>query len=146
MLALLATPLFAADITRQSVLDGMNAARAERDLPPLHFESRLDSSADDRMRDMEEIGYWSHESPDGRSPFLWLGRHHYDFSFAGENLAVGFETAELLVDSWMESKGHRDNILSPFYTECGIAVIEGSTTGRRAGKSIVVLFARPRVQ
>jgi uncharacterized protein YkwD len=145
LLALLAPSLLASDITRQSVLDGINAQRMAHDLPPLQFDSRLDSCADDRMQDMEDLGYWNHESPDGRSPFLWLARHHYDFSFAGENLACGFETSELLVESWMESKGHRDNILSPFYTECGVAIIEGSTTGRRMGKSIVLLFARPRI-
>jgi hypothetical protein len=145
VVTMLASPLIAADITRQAVLDGMNAVRAAHDLPPLHFEPRLDNSADDRMHDMEDLGYWSHQSPDGRSPFLWLTRHNYEFSFAGENLATGFETSELLVESWMESKGHRDNILSPFYTECGMAIIEGSTTERRMGKSIVVLFARPRM-
>jgi uncharacterized protein YkwD len=44
----------------------------------------------------------------------------------------------------MESKGHRDNILSQNYTECGIAVIDGSTTRRAVGKSIVVLFGKQR--
>lgn len=139
-----AFPAFANDITRENVLDAMNAYRAERGLPPLHFDARLQKATDDRMRDMEELEYWAHESPDGRSPFSWLRAESYDFSFAGENLACGFETNEVLVQSWMESPGHRDNILSPLYTECGIAVIDGSTRGRAAGKSIVVMFGRPR--
>jgi len=139
---LLATPLFAGEITKQSVLEGMNAHRAERGLPPLRIEPRLDAAAGDRMHDMEDLGYWSHESPDGRSPFLWLKPHGYPYSFAGENLACGFETSEVLVEAWMESKGHRDNIMSRFYTDCGIAIIEGSTTGRASGKSIVVMFGR----
>ncbi|HWS73226.1 MAG TPA: CAP domain-containing protein, partial [Thermoanaerobaculia bacterium] len=114
----------------------------ERGLPPLRLDERIDAAAGDRMHDMEDLGYWSHQSPDGRSPFVWLRPHAYDYSFAGENLACGFETSELLVDSWMESKGHRDNILSPFYTDCGIAIIDGSTMGRATGKSIVVMFGR----
>jgi uncharacterized protein YkwD len=138
----LALPLAAGEITKQSVLDGMNRNRAERGLPPLHFDDRLDAAADDRMHDMEDLGYWSHQSPDGRSPFLWLKPHGYPYTFAGENLACGFETSELLVDAWMESKGHRDNILSPNYSDCGIAIIDGATTGRAAGKSIVVMFGR----
>ncbi|MCU1348403.1 MAG: hypothetical protein JWO56_1433 [Acidobacteria bacterium] len=137
-----ASPLFARDITKQSVLDGMNAHRAERGLPPLRIDPRIDAAAGDRMHDMEDLGYWSHESPDGRSPFLWLRPHGYPYSFAGENLACGFETSEVLVDAWMESKGHRDNIMSASYTDCGIAIIDGSTTGRAAGKSIVVMFGR----
>ena len=137
-----ALPLAATEITRDNVLSSMNAYRAERDLPPLHFDARLQKAADDRMRDMEELEYWSHESPDGRSPFTWLRAENYDFEFAGENLAAGFETNEVLVSSWMESKGHRDNIMSPLYIDCGIAIIDGSTRGRAVGKSVVVMFGR----
>ena len=78
----------------------------------------------------------------GNSPFRWLKPHGYDFWFAGENLAAGFETAEVMVEGWMESKGHRDNILSPMYADCGIAILEGSTTGRATGYSVVVIFGR----
>jgi hypothetical protein len=131
-------------ITPDTVLAEMNRYRAEHSLPPLQLEERLTAAADDRIRDMEELGYWSHESPDGRSPFLWLRVHSYPYQFAGENLASGFETAEVLTSSWMESPGHRDNILSANYTDCGIAVIDGSTTGRAIGKSIVVLFGKQR--
>ena len=139
----LAAPTFAADITRQSVIDGMNRYRAEHNLPALHEDARLDAAAEDRIHDMEDLGYWAHESPDGRAPFVWFKPNGYDFHFAGENLATGFETCEVLVDAWMESPGHRANILSADYDDCGVALIDGSTTGRAAGKSIVVLFGRP---
>jgi uncharacterized protein YkwD len=131
-------------ITPESVLAEMNAYRAQFNLAPLQFDPRLAAAADDRMRDMEELAYWSHESPDGRSPFMWLRMRNYPYQAAGENLAAGFETCEVLVSAWMESKGHRDNILSENYTECGIAVIDGSTTRRAVGKSIVVLFGKQR--
>ena len=132
------------DITPDSVLAAMNDYRAQYNLPPLQHEARLVAAAADRMRDMEELSYWSHESPDGRSPFMWLRVRNYPFANAGENLASGFETTELLVSSWMESKGHRANILSPMYTDVGIAIIDGATTGSANGKSIVVLFGRQR--
>ena len=99
-------------------------------------------AAQDRMRDMAELGYWSHVAPDGRSPFLWLHVRNYAYANAGENLSNGFETVKLLVDSWMESPGHRANILSPLYSDCGIDVIDGSTKGRASGRSVVVLFGR----
>ncbi len=134
----------AVEITTKSVVDEMNVRRAAAGLPPLREDSRLSQAADDRMRDMEEQGYWNHNDPQGRLPFQWLGPRGYDFSYAGENLASGFETTEIMVDGWMESKGHRDNILSPLYNECGIAIIDGATTGRATGRSVVVLFARPR--
>ncbi len=143
----LAFPTFAGEthnteITAASVVAAMNVYRAEAGLPPLREDSRLDEAAGDRMRDMEELGYWSHHSPDGRGPFGWLKLRRYDFRAAGENLAAGFETTELLVQSWMESEGHRANILSPLFDDCGIAIIEGSTKGRATGRSIVVLFGR----
>ena len=100
----------------------------------------LDEAAADRMRHMEEESFWSHESPDGLSPFHWLDQRQYRYRTAGENLASGFETARLLVQSWMESRGHRANILSADYEDCGIAIIDGSTLGPAPGKSIVVLF------
>jgi len=148
----IALPLFAqrvpamhTDITRSTVIAQMNRVRHDAGLGPLHEDTRLDAAADDRMKDMEDLGYWAHVSPDGRAPFVWFKPHGYNFSNAGENLAAGFETAEVLMDSWMESPGHRENIMSPLYQDCGVAVIDGSTKGRATGKSIVVLFGRPMV-
>jgi uncharacterized protein YkwD len=142
---LVATPALASDITRASVVAAMNEYRAEHHLPPLREDVRLDAAANDRMRDMEDQGYWAHESPDGRSPFTWLAPRGYDFHYAGENLASGFETTELLVAGWMESPGHRDNILSPHFEDCGIAIIDGLPMRRGTGKSIVVMFGETRV-
>jgi uncharacterized protein YkwD len=148
--AVVALPLFAqrthTDITRDSVVQQMNRARAAAGIGPLHEDVRLDGAAEDRMKDMEDQAYWAHVAPDGRTPFVWYKPHGYNFSNAGENLAAGFETAEVLLESWMESPGHRDNIMSPLFQDCGVAIIDGSTKGRSTGKSIVVLFGRPMVE
>jgi uncharacterized protein YkwD len=130
------------EITAENVLREMNGYRAEEGLPPLQLDERVHQAAEDRMRDMEDGEYWSHRSPDGISPFVWLANHAYDYAAAGENLANGFETARLLVEAWMESRGHRANIMSSDYEDCGIAVIDGSTKGPANGKSIVVMFAK----
>ena len=140
--ALVATTAFARDITRASVVREMNARRALFDLPPLHEDPRLDEAAGDRVTDMEEQSYWAHVSPQGRQPFDWMRPRGYEYMYAGENLASGFDTVEVLLDAWMESKGHRQNILSPMYRDCGVAIIDGATTGRASGKSIVVMFGR----
>ena len=147
-LLLLSVPLFAADdeITRENVLALMNAYRAEANLPPLYFNAKLQHAAESRMRDMEDGGWWSHESPEGTSPFVWLTAADYKYANAAENLAAGFETARLLVKSWMESPGHRGNIMGVQYADCGIAIIDGRTDRAAEGKSVVVLFGRPLVQ
>lgn len=148
LLVLAAIPAFADDpsneITAENVLRLMNQYRAAEGLGPLGFDERLGKAAGDRMHHMEDEGYWAHESPDGLTPFVWVKVRAYDFAFAGENLACGFETARLLVQSWMESPGHRANILSRDFEDCGIAIIDGSTLGPAAGKSIVVLFGKKR--
>ena len=144
LLLFVAAPAFASEITNASVVAAMNEQRAHAGLPPLREDPRLDAAAADRMRDMEELSYWGHESPDGRSPFMWLALRRYPFRFAGENLATGFETTELLLDGWMGSKGHRENILSPDYEDCGVAIIDGGTVKRSPGKSVVVMFGSVR--
>jgi uncharacterized protein YkwD len=130
------------EITVENVLRLMNDSRSESGLPPLHADQSLAKAAHDRMRDMADGGWWSHESPDGVPPFVWLTARGYEYSAAGENLAAGFETVRLLVASWMESPGHRANILNANYEDCGIAILDGATTGPADGKSIVVLFGR----
>jgi uncharacterized protein YkwD len=132
------------EITVANVLRLMNDYRAQEGLTPLNEDALLDEAAADRMRHMEEESFWSHESPDGLSPFHWLDQRQYRYRTAGENLASGFETARLLVQSWMESRGHRANILSADYEDCGIAIIDGSTLGPATGKSVVVLFGTRR--
>jgi len=142
----LAAPLSAEEITVESVLQTMNAYRKVKGLGPYVTDPRLMAAAEDRMHHMEELGYWAHKAPDGTSPFVWLEKRHFAFSMAGENLAEGFETVELLVDSWMQSEGHRANILSPNYTTVGIAIIDGRVQRRAAGRSVVVLYAREMVE
>jgi uncharacterized protein YkwD len=132
------------EITAANVLRLMNEYRADQGLAPLRDDQVLDLAAGDRMRHMEEESFWSHDSPTGMRPFHWLDQRRYPYRTAGENLAYGFETARLLVQSWMESRGHRANILSPDYEECGIAIIDGSTLGPATGKSIVVMFGARR--
>lgn len=147
LVLLFACRAFASDsseITVQRVVELMNVYRAEESLPPLHLDSSLMRAAEARMRDMEDGGWWSHESPEGTSPFTWIPID-YDYVYAAENLAAGFETAPLLVQSWMESPGHRANILGAQYSDCGIAIIDGSTKGPSMGKSVVVMFGRRKV-
>jgi uncharacterized protein YkwD len=135
----------ASEITRASVVAEMNVRRAAFGLPPLREDSRLDQAADDRISDMEDQGYWAHVSPDGKEPFVWMRPRGYIYRYAGENLASGFETTEVLVDAWMESEGHRANIMSPQYRDCGVSIIDGSTTTRAVGRSIVVEFGTAAV-
>lgn len=147
LVAFLALRAFASDrneITAANVTALMNAYRADAGLPPLRVDPSLTAAAEARMREMADGEWWAHEAPDGTLPFAFIPVD-YDYAFAAENLAAGFDTAGLLVSSWMESAGHRANILGARYADCGIAVMEGSTRGPALGKSVVVLFGRRKV-
>jgi uncharacterized protein YkwD len=133
------------EINAANVTALMNEWRAEAGLGPLRLDARLTRAAESRMQDMIDGAWWSHESPEGTPPFVWITAADYNYVAAAENLAAGFETARLLVESWIESPGHRANIMNAMYADCGIAVIEGRTDRRGEGKSIVVLFGRPAV-
>lgn len=129
-------------ISKESVVAEINRHRLESGLAPLRADGRLDAAAEDRIADMETVGYWGHQCPEGHSPFVWLSGHDYQHRTVGENLAAGFETTSVLVQSWMESPGHRANILSSDYSDIGVALIDGGTTRRMNGRSVVVMFAR----
>ncbi len=138
--------MVAEEITVASVLETINAYRKVSGLAPYFLDPRLMEAADDRMRHMEDLGYWAHVAPDGTEPFVWLDKRNFRYAMAGENLAEGFETVEVLVDSWMQSRGHRENIVAPGYTSVGIAIIDGRVQSRAIGKSVVVIFARELVE
>ena len=128
------------EITVNGVLEQINYYRGIHGLAPFRLDERLSQAAGDRIADMEDQGYWGHISPTGMRPFVWMEPRGYHYVAAGENLACGFDTPQLLVASWMESPGHRANILSPIFQDIGIAIIEGATTGRATGRSVVTMF------
>src|SRR5689334_22644408 len=79
---------------------------------------------------MADNGFFSHTGLDGSSPFDRMRQAGYNFLSAGENVAYGYATPQAVMDAWMNSPGHRDNILQPLYTEIGIGVaVHGGTSG-----------------
>ncbi|MBI2214895.1 MAG: hypothetical protein HYU52_14710 [Acidobacteria bacterium] len=141
-----APPIDASGITAEALVAEMNRYRSAEGLGPLFIDERLQAAAADRMRDMEESGEWRHEPSGGGSPFDAIRHHGFEFALAGENLATGFETVEVLVESWMLSPGHRRNVLGAEFGSVGIAIIDGHVARRAEGRSVVAVFARERVR
>ncbi|MEK7139964.1 MAG: CAP domain-containing protein [Patescibacteria group bacterium] len=95
-----------------------------------------------KANDMAAKGYFAHTSPDGKSPWYWFKQAGYTFSYAGENLAVNFSDSIDVERAWMNSPGHRANIVNGKYTEIGIATAEGFYNGRST-IFVVQFFGRP---
>lgn len=120
----------AASITAQELVDLTNSKRAESGLPELEFNQLLAQAAQAKAADMIAKNYWAHTSPDGLTPWVWFKNIGYKYLYAGENLARDFSDSTGVVDAWMNSPSHRENILSNRYREMGIAVVHDNFQGQ----------------
>lgn len=113
----------------KEVFQLVNQEREKHGLKPLQLEPAVLKVADKKSQDMKEKHYFNHQSPTYGSPFEMLQQHGVDFRAAGENIAAGQKTAKQVMDGWMNSEGHRANILNPDYTHIGIGYVEGGDYG-----------------
>lgn len=118
---------FASDINQTNILNLINKERTSRGIPSLKVESDLNQAATLKSKDMINRGYFDHYAY-GLSPWDFITISGYNYLYAGENLAMDFNTSEGLVKAWMNSPTHRDNILNPDFTETGVGVIKGDYT------------------
>ncbi|MDD5145945.1 MAG: CAP domain-containing protein [Candidatus Pacebacteria bacterium] len=118
-------------LTQKGVIQWTNDQRAKYGLPLLTENARLDVSAEAKVGDMFENQYFEHNSPSGLGVEDLAKSAGYDFIVIGENLAMGnFENDKTLVRAWMDSPGHRENILNPKFQEIGVAVERGIFEGK----------------
>ncbi|NBD73414.1 hypothetical protein GVX82_00015 [Patescibacteria group bacterium] len=112
------------------ILDHTNDERRARGLPPYALDPALTSMAEAKLADMIERDYFQHDAPTGEGVEELARDVGYDYLLVGENLAYGdFADARHVVDAWMESPGHRENILHERYQEIGIAVARAPFRG-----------------
>ncbi len=118
-------------LTEEGVVQLTNEQREISGLPPLRVNAQLQESARQKLQDMLSHQYFSHESPSGKGVGDFMDEAGYEFILAGENLALGdFKDDQDLVQGWMDSEGHRKNILNEDYQEIGVAVMKGIYEGR----------------
>ena len=91
---------------------------------------------------MIKHNYFDHYAPDGTSPWSFIYQSDYDYKFAGENLAMGFNTSKSVHDAWMASSTHRANIINSNYRDYAIHVEENIIDGKNQN-IIVQIFATP---
>jgi uncharacterized protein YkwD len=106
------------------VLRLVNEERAAESLPPLAWDASLALAAQAHAEDMVANGYFSHDSPDGRTFADRVRETDYPGAPTGENIAAGYPSPAAVVEGWMNSPGHRANILSGRSTELGVGLAE----------------------
>lgn len=107
----------------RAVVSLVNQERARAGLPALRLDAELCRLARIKSQDMRSVRYFSHTSPTYGSPFDMMRSFGVRYSSAGENIAMGFFSPEAVVDAWMNSEGHRANILSARYSAIGVGYV-----------------------
>jgi len=113
---------YATDMSISSLLDGTNAQRSSSNETAFAINSELNQAAQAKANDMAARDYWSHNTPDGQTPWTFITAAGYDYQTAGENLAYGFATAADTLTAWMNSPEHRANVLNTTYKDVGFGI------------------------
>jgi uncharacterized YkwD family protein len=108
------------------VLELVNQERAKVGLNPLTLNAKLSSVATQKSQDMADLGYFDHTSPTYGSPFDMMKQFGVSYQSAGENIAKGQTSPEQVMNGWMNSDGHRANILNSSFTQLGVGVVKNA--------------------
>lgn len=133
------------DLIASRIVALANAERASLNLPGLKENDQLKAAAQQKAEDMAKRGYFSHQSPEGETPWTWLSENGYGYLAAGENLAINFDDSRLLNKAWMNSPAHRANIVRADFQEIGVGIARGRYEGGSA-VFVVQFFGTPVLQ
>lgn len=138
-------PALSSAITQSNVIALTNSSRSANNLPALTANGKLDAAAQAKANDMMTKQYFAHVTPDNKQPWDFISAQGYSYQGAGENLGVGFFQSEGLEDAWMNSPGHRANILNSSFKEIGVGIATGIFQGQQA-TVVVQMFGLPLAQ
>jgi len=130
-------------LSNEEIIKFTNYYREENDIAELNINQLLMEAAEAKLNDMFQKQYFAHVSPEGDDAGIILKEIGYDYLVVGENLARGyFKDSKDLVDGWMKSPDHRENILNPKFREIGVAQREGKFQGKEQYLAVQI-FASP---
>lgn len=109
----------------KQVADLVNQERAKAGLPPVQMDAALSKVALAKASDMSQNNYFDHTSPTYGSPFDMMKQFGISFMTAGENIAMGQRSPQEVMTQWMNSEGHRKNIMNGSFTKIGVGYING---------------------
>lgn len=137
-----ATTTLASNISNETIVSLANSARVAGGLSELTTSSLLSKAAQNKANDMLAKQYFSHNTPDGATPWSFIKAVGYSYTTAGENLAIDFTDADSVQSAWMNSPGHRANIMNKNFTQVGIGIVSG-TFDNHPTTIVVQMFGNP---
>jgi len=129
---------FASDITAENITYLLNKERVYHGLSPFNVDIDLNHAAKNKSKDMLNRNYFEHYAY-GLTPWDFINNAGYKYLYAGENLAMDFQTSEGMVNAWMNSPLHRKNILSEDYEDIGIGIVKGVFVENGQEKETIVV-------
>lgn len=130
------------------LLAGTNSSRIANGVGTLNLSSKLNAAAQASADDMAARNYWSHNTPDGDAPWIWVTAQGYVYQKLGQNLATGFADEQSAIDGWMNSPPHRENLLDPSFKEVGFGFANNpnyTSAGGGPMTIIVAFYGNPQV-
>ena len=135
---------YATNISVNGLQESQNAMRSQNGSSQLALNSKLATAAQNKANDMAARNYWSHNTPEGNEPWVFISNAGYSYQQAGENLAYGFDSSSAVVQGWMDSPSHKANLLDPDYSEIGFGIANSANYQDRGPQTIVVaMYAMP---
>lgn len=135
---------YATEVSINSLLNETNEERQNNKQSELKLNNRLSQAAQAKAKDMVNRDYWSHNTPEGDAPWVFITQAGYQYQKAGENLAYGFLTSDQVVTGWMNSPTHRANVLDKSYREVGFGFADSPDFDDNGPSTIIVaLYGNP---
>ncbi|MGH7157875.1 MAG: CAP domain-containing protein [Candidatus Saccharimonadales bacterium] len=137
---------YATNMSVSSLVSDTNSQRSSGGLQALAANSKLNQAAQAKANDMAARNYWSHNTPEGNPPWVFFASAGYDYTAAGENLAYGFDDSSATITAWMNSPGHRANILNGEFAEVGFGIANVENYQDTGPQTVVVaMYGTPKV-
>ncbi|MFI5275245.1 MAG: CAP domain-containing protein [Candidatus Saccharimonadales bacterium] len=135
---------YSTNVSSTQLLADTNTQRELNDDSSLALNSQLTQAAQTKANDMATRNYWSHNSPDGRTPWSFISASGYQFAAAGENLAYGFNSSNDIMNGWMNSPEHRTNVLNKVFTQIGFGIANAPNYQGHGPETVVVaMYGEP---
>lgn len=139
------TLAYATEMSVSGLLSSTNSQRSANGKAGLSLNSKLNNAAQAKANDMVARDYWSHTTPDGQEPWVFIDNAGYSYIKAGENLAYGFSTSSNTVSGWMNSPSHKANMLDSAFTEVGFGFANSPNfVGDGQETVVVAMYGQPQ--
>ncbi len=139
---------YSSSMSTGGLLVGTNAQRTANGVSTLSLNDRLNAAAQAKANDMAARNYWSHNTPEGNPPWVFVSTQGYSYQKLGENLATGFNDEQSTINGWMASPPHRENLLDPSFSEVGFGYANNpdyTAAGGGPMTIVVAYYGQPQV-